>query len=132
MCELAEPIRPDDSCEVTRSACDDLDTIDRLICEGIEGSTPYLSCIEIDSSLQRIAQYLWDLRDLLLCKGVEIPNSRRLEFFGDLLTILLDLLPKCKYGVCTSLDTDNLSILEHDELSRDTRDGVDIRREERP
>lgn len=97
MCEFAEPIGTDDSCEVARSTRDDLDTIDRLICESVERLTAYLSSFEINPSLQGITEYLWDLGDLLFCKRVECSDRRCLELCSDLFTIFLDLLSECKY-----------------------------------
>lgn len=98
-----------------------------MISECIECVTTYLTSLEVDTSLESIFEYIGYLIYLLLCESLIIPYCCGLELIGDLFAIFLNLLSECEYGELASLDPDNLSIFEHDELCRNTRDSVDIR-----
>ena len=98
-----------------------------MVAECIECITAYLSCSEVDASLEGIFEHIGYLVYLLLCEGLIVPYGCALELIRYLFAIFLYLLSECEYRELASLDADNLSILEHDELSRNTRDGVDIR-----
>lgn len=98
-----------------------------MIRKGLEGFIRNRLCFEIDTTLQSIHEYFWDFIDFLLSKGIEIPDRCGLELFGDLLTRTTHLFSESKNRILPSLDTDNLSIFEGYELSRDSRDRIDIR-----
>lgn len=97
-----------------------------MVSESIECITTYLSGLEVDTSFEGIFEYIWYLVYFLLCEGIIVPYSCSLELISYLFAIFLNLLSKCKYREFSSLDTNNLPILEHDELRRNTRDSVDI------
>ena len=97
-----------------------------MISECIECVTAYLTSLEVDPSLECIFEHIGYLIYLLLRECLIIPDSCSLELISYLFAILLNLLSECEYRVFSSLDTNNLSIFEHDEFCRNTRDSVDI------
>lgn len=97
-----------------------------MISERIECITAYLPSFEVDTSLECIFEDIRYLVYLLLSEGLKRSDSCSLELISDLFAIFLNLLSERKYRELASLDPDYLPILEHDELCRHTRDGIDI------
>lgn len=97
-----------------------------MISECIECITTYLTRLEVDTSLECIFEYIRDLVYFLLGECLIVADSCGLELISYLFAIFGYLLPKCKYRVLPSLNSDDLSILEHDEFCCNTRDSIDI------